>query len=443
MRMPQKPPSFTELVAKVGSGDLILKLFEQQFDDSKYLHWDSLKYRKPPKGLDHNSWWLGLKFRRRTAWKQLFLHDSSGNPFRFTLTDDISEAQHRVDLRAGGSIEGPDSITNPETKDRYYISSLIQEAITSSQLEGATTTRRVAKEMIKTGRKPRDRGERMILNNYEAMQLISKIKYEELTAELVFELHRVVTEGTLDHSDAAGRFRTTDEPVVISDDYGNVYHRPPSAEELEERMKLMCSFANGQEPSTFVHPVVRAIILHFWLAHDHPFVDGNGRTARTLFYWLMMRSGYWLCEFISISQVILRAPRKYYRAFLYTETDDNDLTYFIHYHLRVLEQAVDELHDYIERKAKEVKCLENRARALDCLNHRQTALLSHALKRPGHRYTIKSHKRSHNVAYQTARTDLLNLVDLGLLTLSKQQRELAFRAVPNLESALQNLPDRE
>ena len=115
--------------------------------------------------------------------------------------------------------------------------------------------------------------------------------------------------------------------------YDEIFHDPPPAEQLDERMAAMCDFANGKIPNHFIHPVVRAIILHFWLAYDHPFVDGNGRTARALFYWLMLRNNYWLFEFISISQIIRKAPIKYGRAFLYTETDDNDLTYFILYHL--------------------------------------------------------------------------------------------------------------
>ena len=67
--------------------------------------------------------------------------------------------------------------------------------------------------------------------------------------------------------------------------------------------------------SGFLHPVIRSILLHFWVAYDHPFVDGNGRNARALFYWSMLRHGFWLAEFFSISHEILKAPRKYYRAF--------------------------------------------------------------------------------------------------------------------------------
>lgn len=61
-------------------------------------------------------------------------------------------------------------------------------------------------------------------------------------------------------------------------------------------MTAMCAFPNGHLPDTFIHPAIRAIILHFWLGYDHPFVDGNGRTARALFYWAMLRQNYSLFE---------------------------------------------------------------------------------------------------------------------------------------------------
>ena len=185
------------------------------------------------------------------------------------------------------------------------------------QLEGAATTREVAKEMLRTGRKPRNTGERMIVNNYATMRKIMDLRSEPLTEALVFDIHRSVTANTLEKQGAAGRYRYGDENITVADAGGEVlHHRPPAAAELPTRMAVMCSFANGQTPSFFVHPVIRAIILHFWLAYDHPFVDGNGRTARALFYWSMLRQGYWLFEFISISHILRQAPARYARAFL-------------------------------------------------------------------------------------------------------------------------------
>lgn len=172
------------------------------------------------------------------------------------------------------------------------------------------------------------------------------------------------------------------------------------------------------------------------LGYDHPFVDGNGRTARALFYWSMARSGYWLMEYLSISRLIKKAPAKYARAYLHTETDDNDATYFILHQLEVIEQAIEALHDYLARKMgeqhKAERLLRNAPLLADQLNHRQVALLSHALRHAGHGYTVESHKRSHKITTQTSRTDLLKLAELGLLEQRKRGRAFVFYAPPGL-----------
>jgi len=406
----------------------------------KYLHWDKLRYHAPPEGLSHQEWWFGVKRQRQNLFRQVPLKDKSGKSFNYLLdVDPIAKRLHSIDQGAGGFIRMPVQVTNPDTKDQYYVSSLIREAITSSQLEGAATTRKVAKEMIKTGRKPVDRSEQMIINNFVTMQKIGKLRKEPLSKELVFELHRLITEKTLDDPSATARFRKSDERIVVGDMYNEVFHDPPSADKLAERMEEMCNFANGKSPKEFIHPVIRAIILHFGFAYDHPFVDGNGRVARALFYWSMLRHSYWLFEFVSISQIILNAPTKYGQAFLYTETDDNDLTYFILYHLNVIHRAIKELHKYIERKSSQLQALETQVRGIATLNHRQRALISHALRHPNHRYTIKSHRISHNVVYQTARFDLLHLEKLNLLKSAKFGRAWHFTPVDNLEEKLMEL----
>jgi Fic family protein len=441
MRMPRTPP--------VGESDIlsIITADPQKFIailqaattamDGKYLHWDKLRhYPLPVPGITHQEWWAGVKFKRNAGFKQLPLIDKNGSQFKHALVDPIPATLHKIDLGAGGLIQMPEQITNPETRDQYYVGSLIDEAITSSQLEGATTTRQVAKDMLRTGREPRDRSERMILNNFLAMQRIGKLKKTPLTKEIVFEIHRIVTDKALDDQSAVGRFRNASEDVRVEGLYGEVYHIPPSANTLADRMENMCEFANGNTPDDFLHPVLRSIILHFWLSFDHPFVDGNGRTARALFYWSMLHNNYWLCEYLSISHIIRKAPVKYGRAFLYTETDDNDMTYFILYHLEVIQRAIDELHDYISRKTEQLRRVEARLRGMDVLNHRQRALIGHALRHPNQRYSIESHRLSHNVVYQTARTDLLDLCDRGLLSKHKIGKSWLFIPEPMMEDKL-------
>lgn len=443
MKIPQKPPPFDELLARRAANmqrlSSILAQAKARSCDSDYFHWDKLRHLKPPEEMSPEEWWLATKLQRLGLLKPVPLQDKQGRPFQFCTPELVQEPLHEIDVGAGASIGVPEPITNPQTRDRYLVRSLIEEAITSSQLEGAVTTREVAKQMIRSGRPPRDTSEQMILNNYVTMQRITELKKEALSPEMVFAIHKRVTEKTLDEATAAGRFRRPDEQRAVGDDFGEVFHEPPPSGELPDRLQAMCDFANAKTPRHFIHPVVRAIILHFWLAYDHPFVDGNGRTARALFYWSMLHSGYWLFEFISISTILRKAPVKYGRSFLYTETDDNDLTYFIVAQSRVIRQAIEELHAYIARKTAEVRELESHVRALNLFNHRQAEVIRHALKHPYEEYTIAGHRKSHNVVYQTARADLSDLAGRGILAQIKRGKKLVFGVPADLAERLRKL----
>lgn len=452
MKGPLTPPPYRDLLSallRTTQGiELVSDLaprFPGGLTEGKYRHWDILRHLEPPTGLTAEQWWLGLKLARRAMHQSVAMIAKDGQAFVYALPDVAQRMLHQIDRDASGAIKATQQVTSSQTRDTYLVKSLVEEAITSSQLEGASTTRDVAKEMIKRGRAPRDRSERMILNNYRALQFIRQIRDEPLTPSIVFELQRILTESTLDEPDGAGRFRRPDEHIVVSDELdGSVLHDPPHAAELGARMEALCRFANANDTEEpFMHPVVRSILLHFWLAYDHPFVDGNGRTARALFYWSMARRGYWLAEFLSISRILKKAPARYNRAFLYTETDDNDATYFVLFQLKIILRAIEELHEFLARRAvemEEVARLIRRSHAIrERLNHRQLALLSHALKHPGREFTFESHRASHNVSYGTGRNDLIELARYGLLVEQRSGRAFTFVAPGDLRSRLTHI----
>jgi Fic family protein len=438
MKFPKTPPTFAQLQKDISIERILEAASGVGNRDSKYHHWDKLRFHKAPDGLNTEEWWLALKLQRAGQAIPVPLLDKQGRPFTFFQTEQMSPALHKIDLGAGGMIGTPEPVTNEATKDYYYVSSLIKEAITSSQLEGAVVTRKVAKEMIRSEREPTDKGEKMILNNYHTMQKLSEWKDHELTPELIFEIHRVITEDTLDKEDASGRLRREGENVEIVDERDfEVLHSPPVAAELATRLDKLCAFANDTESTPFVHPVIRAIILHFWLAYDHPFVDGNGRTARALFYWSMLRQGFWLFEYLSISEILVKAPVKYAHSYLLTETDDNDLNYFIHYQLEVIRRSIKILHEFIESKSQQVD--EVRSSLLNLitpLNHRQETIINKASREPNSRFTIKSHQMSHRISYGTARSDLIALEKLELLTSLKHGKTYYYYPAADLRGKL-------
>lgn len=451
MKAPLTPPDPAKLFKKLQENpERFAKVLDASFGAaplSRYEHWDKMRHLEPPDGLTPEEWWLGLKFARKSRYRFLPLHNKRGAPFVVCDPDCVQRELHWIDKNAAGSVFGDDLALNREYKETFLIKSLINEAITSSQLEGAATTRKAAKEMIHRSREPSDKSERMIMNNYLAMEHIKSRRDEKLTPRFVFELHRILTEGTLDDPKNAGVFRKSADNVVVSDMRdGEIAHVPPPAGQLPERMEKLCSFANDDDEKIFLHPVVKAILLHFMIGYDHPFVDGNGRLARALFYWYIINHGYWLLEYISISQIIKMAPAKYMRAYLYTETDDSDTTYFIIHQLEVIRKALRLFQANLEKQQREIaeaETLLNRNVALrGRLNARQVYLIRHALKNPGQVYDIKEHQNYHGVSYNSARTDLHALADdFGLLEKYKSGKTYLFRAPADLRERLTGFRD--
>lgn len=445
MRIPEQAPSFDWAFDDL-SADRMSALFLHQtaLPTGKYLHWDELKRRKAPGDLSHEEWWAAVSLARSALLETLPLLDKQGRNFVFAVPGPVALDLHHIDRDAAGHIRSAAGTPLQAESQRFLISSLVEEAITSSQLEGAATTRWVAADMLRSGRKPRDHSEQMIFNNYRAMEHLRSVRNEPLTPDRVLELHRMITEGTLENPQDAGQYRQNDEVQIVDERDQTVLHLPPAFRQLPKRMQRLCEFANTDENSLpFVHPVLRAILLHFMLGYDHPFADGNGRTARALFYWSMARSGYWLMEYTSISHILRKAPAQYVRAYLYTETGQNDTTYFLIQQLQTIRKAIAALHEYIDRKTRErgetERLLASSLALRGRFNHRQQALLNHALRNAGAAYRVDAHQRSHGVVYQTARTDLLSLEALGLLEKTRQGNAFVFYAPADLGERLASL----
>ena len=407
--------------------------------DGSYLHWAEIKYRTPPPGETTETWWLGMKLARRAASRDLPFTSVAGRPITFANIDQVQALVHRIDRGASGQMLAEQHEALLSSSDRYLVNSLREEAISSSRFEGANTTRRVAKEMLRSGRQPRDRGERMILNNYHAVEAAGRLARRGADLRLgdILALHKIVTAGTLDEERAAGRLRGPgDEDIVVMSSAQEVIHRPPPWQQLERRMAGVTGFANaGGDGQPFVHPVVRAILLHFMIGYIHPFVDGNGRTARALFYWSMLRSGYWLAPYLTISTILQRNRAAYELAYEYADTDGHDATYFVLNQLGVIEQALEQFDRYLRRQLSDTRRLERQLWDSD-LNNRQIALLRRAQRHASEPITIDSHRREHRIAYATARGDLLALEERGLLAKRRSGKKFVFRAADDLEERL-------
>ena len=377
--------------------------------NDNYLYWSDIKYKKIPSDITKEEFWFAIKFGRMV--QRIFTWKRYG--ISISMTNRMQRQCHNFDMNFGGSW-GNNSIIPTEDREQYLISRLMDEAISSSQMEGASTTRKVAKDMLRKNISPRSRSEQMIFNNYVSIRYITEHKNEDLTPELLLHIHSLMTSNTLESADDAGRFRTNNDVVVENSITHEVVHTPPSYTEIPEFIDELCNFANNDNLNVFMPPIVQAVMIHFMLAYVHPFTDGNGRTARALFYWYMLKKGYWLTEYLSISQIIYKSKSSYEKAYLYAEADEGDMGYFLTYHLRVLELAFKELQSYIDRKIKERQHSTNYM-LIDGINERQATIISWLRDNPKIVLTSKEIEIRFGISHPTARLDIDGLVGKGLL----------------------------
>lgn len=379
--------------------------------NNRYLYWTDVKYRLPS-GMTGMELWRKVKSVRNLT--DIKIWDHAG--IHFSLTNEMQRLCHEFDMNFGGSW-GASKIfpDDSRTQELYLISSIMEEAIASSQMEGAVTTREAAKEMLRKKLSPRDKSQRMVLNNYNTINFIRDHAKERLTPNLIMQIHGMMTENALDIPDAAGRLRTDEENIVVGNGItGEIVHTPPSAACLNEFLISLCAFFNDEDTGIFVHPIIRAITIHFLVGYYHPFADGNGRTARALFYWYMMKSDYWLVQYLSISRIIKGSKKSYEKAFLYSEADGNDIGYFIQYNLEVLHKSFDALRIYIQRKNKEKKKAEKLLH-LGNLTERQSQILSLYIDNPDTVLVSKDVVGKFGVTPNTAKSDLKDLSGKGYL----------------------------
>ncbi|MFI3288278.1 MAG: Fic family protein [Rikenellaceae bacterium] len=406
----EKPPKVgnKEYFKVINTHSSIVNVIEK-FND-EYIYWSDIKYKKLPDGVrSSEELWTHIKFSRRLTSIPLW----SKYGISTAITNYMQKVCHEFDMNFGGSW-GTNSLGIESSKDQYLVSSLMEEAISSSKMEGAVTTRKVAKEMLRKKESPKDNSQQMIFNNYQTIKFVVENKDKPFSEELLLKIHSIMTENTLASPGDAGRFRGDDDVVVENGITHEVVHTPPSYEGIPEFIKDLEQFFNAKDNSPFIHPIIKGIVVHFMIGYIHPFVDGNGRTARALFYWYMLKNGYWLTEFLSISRIITKTKKSYEKAYLYSEHDENDIGYFITYNLNVLSKAFEELKEYIKRKANERQAASLFLK-IGGVNERQAEIIKIFVDSPLEVLTAKEVESKFMVSNVTAKKDLIGLVERGVL----------------------------
>ncbi len=377
--------------------------------DEEYLYWDKVKHITSD--VDSGHLWYATKIIRSINSKKIRFGKYT---FQYHITDKMQELLHQFDMNFRGRILS-ESIIPQENKEYYRVNTIMEEAIASSQMEGATTTRKIAKEMLRKQTRPINKSQQMIANNFETIRHIVANPKRDINDVSLKEIHSLITHKTLDSISEEGQFRKADNILVMDGISGQIAHTPPPYTEIDNLTQDLYTFFNSNDSKNFIHPIIKGIIVHFILAYIHPFTDGNGRTARSLIYWYLIKEGYWMTEYLSISRIIARSKRQYEKAFIYTEIDDNDLSYFILYNLNVMSKAYLQLKAYLEKKSEEENSI-HKFHHLNNLNERQYQILKIISEKPNTILTAKEIETRFGITNRTAHTDLGGLAKMNLLT---------------------------
>jgi len=399
----------------------------------RYLPFDEFRHRVKS-GLDLNFTWAMTKLSRSAQSVDLLELGDNYTPCRFMLTPTIHKAVSNSDRYATtGALELMSSKIGEENHFDYLLNDLIEdEAISSSQLEGAATTTLIAKDMLKRKRKPRSPDEKMILGNFKMMKFAWDNRKKPLSIELILDMHKEGTESIDDDKYTPGQFRKTDD-VVVADADGETVHTPPNSKDIKKRIKRMAEWANtchdDADGSKYIHPMIKAITLHFSIGYEHPFRDGNGRVARSLFYWYMFKNDYAAFRYIAISTLLKAAPIKYGKSYLYTETDEMDLTYFIEYQSGIILRAINDFRAAYKKSLTDIERFNSwiwESGLYKKLSEKQRVVFQVAKSGTSKFFTSANVKENLGCSYNTASSVLNGLVELGIFSKQKKGREWFF-----------------
>jgi Fic family protein len=334
-------------------GQQIVRASRPTDDQGRYWHWDKLRHLEPPHDWSVEEWWAGIKWIRNQKARNLPFVGKEGASFLLMTPGCIQAQLNWIEKNLKGHVQAGKANVDSIDRKAFLERAQMREAFSSSRLEGADVGWERVDKILGEGDEPGNLDEWMVSNNYRAIKYVRENTDQELSPEMIFELHRILTSNPVAEATTAGRFRNSGDDLCSSEKtLATAWHVPPAAQEIEERIYRLCSYANHPlEMADSTHPVIRAILIHLFFMYDQPFVDANGRVARALFYWAMLKSGYELAGLLSISSILSAVPGQYERSFRYVVTDENDTTYFVIHQLDVIIKALQNFWATLEGKS--------------------------------------------------------------------------------------------
>ena len=327
---------------------------------------------------------------------------------KFVITNKINNSLLEIE-RARGFLEA--AKLKEEWIKEMQSEAIILESHHSTHIEGTQLTLKQAREILagKSLRGIRKDDRQELLNYRRAMDFVAEYlgKKSEITEDLIKKIHRILVKDVRGGSLEPGRYRRA-QNYVVNSLTGEIIYTPPPPSKVP---KLMGEFIRWLNEETGISPVLIAGIAQYQFVDIHPFLDGNGRTARLLCTLILYQNGYDFKKLFSLSEYYDKDRPSYYNAIQSVRNNDMDMTYWLEYFTEGLKNQLIEVKIKGEMAIKKEVILE-KAKRLN-LNQRQQEILLYLVEEK--RVSVEKIVRKFNWVRRTVQRDLVKLVNLGFV----------------------------
>jgi Fic family protein len=332
----------------------------------------------------------------------------SFNP-KFTITPKINKALVEIE-RVRGFLDAvklkDDWIADMQRK------TLILESHHSTHIEGTALNLEQAKDILE-GKKvkgvSRD-DEKELLNYKKAMDFISKYlgKNDPITEGVIRELHKITVNAVRGGQAEPGSYRKI-QNYVVNSRTKEVIYTPPAPLEIPHLMREFLDWINDNMEE--VSPVLTSAIVQFQFVHIHPFIDGNGRTARLLSTLILYKTGYDFKRLFTISEYYDKDRPAYYNAIQSVRKNKMDMTVWLEYFVGGLHSQMTKIQQRGEQLIQQDNILQKIKKI--GLNTRQEKAVKHLLRNGA--ISVSEYQLVASCVRRTAQRDLEELVEKNVI----------------------------
>ncbi len=383
-----------------------IKVFTKMLKDKHFTDYRQMKYKY---GEDFNAF---LQILDELYYKALPLSDFDGNSIVF-IENHAAINQNAVKLLL-------------QSQDQYYgIKAAEDEIIATSAIESIDFSRDSVRRILK-GMAPNDEQEIRILGVKHGLEFIADTA-NKITEENLYKLYMMTVGEFLSGDDKLldGNLYRHDTVYVVSD---RVEHSGLDHKKVPEFMKSLIEFINAEDG---INDLIKAAVIHFYIAYVHPYFDGNGRMARLVHLWFLIQKGYQSALFIPFSSQIEKSRKAYYDAFTAVEENKNysgiiDVTPFILYFINNVYNKINEGSAAVETLTAYEDAVKSGR-----VTEKETKLWKFVLSCYGTEEfsTKRLEKDFGDAAYATIRGFVLKFEELGLLSSVKYGPRVKYKVI--------------